>query len=54
MVLGGVNIDKQEEIDQIIPVVQTIVHENYRATPFAVYNDIGLSSLLYVFNIATG
>lgn len=41
VVLGGVNIDKAEEIDQTIPVIQTIVHENYRETRYAVYNDIG-------------
>lgn len=42
VVLGGVNIDKVELIDQTIPVIQTIVHENYRETPHAVYNDIGI------------
>lgn len=41
VVLGGVNIDKAEEFDQTIPVIQTIVHENYRETRAAVYNDIG-------------
>lgn len=41
VVLGGVNIEKAEESDQTIPVIQTIVHENYRETRFAVYNDIG-------------
>ncbi|XP_068610391.1 hyaluronan-binding protein 2 [Brachionichthys hirsutus] len=45
VVLGGVNIDKQEEMDQTIPVIQTIVHENYRETPYAVYNDIALLKL---------
>lgn len=42
VVLGGVNIDKQEEMDQTIPVIRTIVHENYRDARVAVYNDIGL------------
>ena len=42
VVLGGVNIDKQEDVDQTIPVIETIVHENYRETPAALYNDIGL------------
>lgn len=37
------DIDKQEAADQTIPVIQTIVHEKYRETPFAVYNDIGSS-----------
>ncbi|XP_029384169.1 hyaluronan-binding protein 2 isoform X2 [Echeneis naucrates] len=45
VVLGGVNIDKEEEMDQIIPVIQTIVHENYRETPSALYNDIALLKL---------
>nr|XP_046234032.1 hyaluronan-binding protein 2-like [Scatophagus argus] len=45
VVLGGVNIDKQEEMDQTIPVIQTIVHENYRSTPYALYNDIALLKL---------
>ncbi|CAN9509257.1 unnamed protein product [Ophioblennius macclurei] len=45
VVLGGVNILKQEEMDQTIPVIQTIVHENYRSTPAAVYNDIALLKL---------
>lgn len=46
VVLGGVDIDKAEEIDQTIPVIQTIVHENYRESRFAVYNDIGILSHL--------
>ncbi|XP_059180781.1 hyaluronan-binding protein 2-like [Centropristis striata] len=45
VVLGGVNLDKQEEIDQTIPVIQTIVHENYREEPSALYNDIALLKL---------
>ncbi|KAF3853634.1 hypothetical protein F7725_014322 [Dissostichus mawsoni] len=45
VVMGGVNIEKQEEMDQTIPVIQTIVHENYRATPQALYNDIALLKL---------
>ncbi|XP_068162005.1 hyaluronan-binding protein 2 [Antennarius striatus] len=45
VVLGGVNLDKQEEMDQTIPVIQTILHENYRETPHAVYNDIALLKL---------
>lgn len=38
------DLDKAEDIDQTIPVIQTIVHENYRETRFAVYNDIGMLS----------
>ncbi|XP_034070204.1 hyaluronan-binding protein 2-like [Gymnodraco acuticeps] len=45
VVMGGVNISKQEGMDQTIPVIQTIVHENYRSTPEAEYNDIALLKL---------
>ncbi|XP_061563618.1 hyaluronan-binding protein 2 [Cololabis saira] len=45
VVLGGVNIDKQEQTDQTIPVVQAIVHETYRETHNALYNDIALLKL---------
>ncbi|XP_073345126.1 hyaluronan-binding protein 2-like [Pagrus major] len=45
VVLGGVNIEKREEMDQTIPVIQTIVHENYRDTGSALYNDIALLKL---------
>ncbi|XP_075314354.1 factor VII-activating protease-like [Odontesthes bonariensis] len=45
VVLGGVNIDKREDVDQTIPVIETIVHENYRETPSALYNDIALLKL---------
>uniref|UniRef100_A0A3Q3EGG7 trypsin n=1 Tax=Labrus bergylta TaxID=56723 RepID=A0A3Q3EGG7_9LABR len=45
VVLGGVHLEKQEQMDQTIPVIQTIVHENYRETPVALYNDIALLKL---------
>ncbi|TNN03745.1 hypothetical protein fugu_000774 [Takifugu bimaculatus] len=45
VVLGGVNINKQEDMDQTIPVIRTIVHENYRDAGVAVYNDIALMEL---------
>ncbi|KAJ4941223.1 hypothetical protein JOQ06_027510 [Pogonophryne albipinna] len=45
VVMGGVNISKQEGMDQTIPVIQTIVHENYRSTSEAAYNDIALLKL---------
>uniref|UniRef100_A0A8C5HM56 trypsin n=1 Tax=Gouania willdenowi TaxID=441366 RepID=A0A8C5HM56_GOUWI len=45
VVVGGVNILRQEEMDQTIPVLDVTVHENYRATPSAVYNDIALLKL---------
>lgn len=47
VVLGGVNIDKQEDMDQTIPVIRTILHENYRDARVAVYNDIGLILFIY-------
>lgn len=49
VVLGGVNIDKEEVMDQTIPVIRTIVHEDYRETRVAVYNDIGLPIFLTLF-----
>lgn len=39
--LGGVDIEKDEAYDQVIPVEKAIVHENYNQSPFALYNDIG-------------
>lgn len=45
VVLGGVDVDKEEASDQTIPVIRTIIHEHYRDTRVAVYNDIGLSHL---------
>ncbi|KAM4623437.1 hyaluronan-binding protein 2-like [Polymixia lowei] len=45
VVLGGVNIDKKEVMDQTIPVIKTIVHENYRETINGLYNDIALLQL---------
>ncbi|CAG5906144.1 unnamed protein product [Menidia menidia] len=45
VVLGGVNIEKREEMDQTIPVIETIVHENYRETQAALYNDVALLKL---------
>lgn len=44
--LGGVDIDKEEQMDQTIPVIERIVHENYRMNDQDIlYNDIGLSHL---------
>lgn len=47
--LGGVNIDKPEDMDQTIPVIRTIVHEHYRDARVAVYNDIGPPIFLTLF-----
>lgn len=41
VVLGGVDIEKDEASDQVIPVEKVIVHEHYRETPSALHNDIG-------------
>uniref|UniRef100_A0A8C6SIB9 trypsin n=1 Tax=Neogobius melanostomus TaxID=47308 RepID=A0A8C6SIB9_9GOBI len=45
VVLGGVDIEKHEVYNQIVPVERAIVHENYRYTPLPVYNDIALLKL---------
>ncbi|XP_041672265.1 hyaluronan-binding protein 2-like [Cheilinus undulatus] len=45
VVLGGVNLDKSEDMDQIISVAETIVHEDYKKTAVALYNDIALLKL---------
>lgn len=41
VVLGGVDIEKDEIYDQVVPVEKAIVHENYRESPFALHNDVG-------------
>ncbi|KAG8008694.1 Hyaluronan-binding protein 2, partial [Nibea albiflora] len=41
VVLGGVNIVKDEAMDQTIPVIETILHEHYNMTSDALQNDIG-------------
>lgn len=43
--LGGINLDKTEDSEQIIPVEKAIVHENYRETPDALHNDVALLKL---------
>lgn len=40
-VLGGVDIEKDEVYDQVIPVERAIMHEEYRQTPSALHNDVG-------------
>lgn len=52
VVLGGVDIEKDEVYDQVIPVEKAIVHEEYKESPFALHNDVGevkkwLYSLLF-------
>ena len=41
VVLGGVDLEKDEVYDQVIPVENAIVHEVHRESPFALHNDIG-------------
>ncbi len=41
VVLGGVDIEKDEMYDQVIPVDKAIVHEEYKESPVALHNDIG-------------
>ncbi|XP_034564557.1 hyaluronan-binding protein 2-like [Notolabrus celidotus] len=43
--IGGVNLNKPEEMDQAIPVIETFVHENYNPSPEAFYSDIALVKL---------
>lgn len=41
VVMGGLSLDTDEPADQTVRVVEAMVHEGYRETPSAVYNDIG-------------
>lgn len=41
VVMGGLSLDMEEPTEQTINVEEAIVHENYRDTSAAVYNDIG-------------
>ncbi|XP_076008004.1 factor VII-activating protease-like [Genypterus blacodes] len=45
VVAGGVNLNKDETMDQVIPVLESIVHERYRLTAEALYNDVALLKL---------
>ncbi|XP_067100528.1 hyaluronan-binding protein 2 [Osmerus mordax] len=45
VVLGGVDIEKDEAFDQTIDVEKAIIHEKYREETFALYNDIALLKL---------
>uniref|UniRef100_A0A3B4B241 trypsin n=1 Tax=Periophthalmus magnuspinnatus TaxID=409849 RepID=A0A3B4B241_9GOBI len=45
VVLGGINILKEEDMDQTLPVTNTYIHENYSETPVSVHNDIALLKL---------
>lgn len=41
VVLGGLDLGKKESFEQTLAVEKTIVHEGYKETSQAVYNDIG-------------
>ncbi|XP_041939748.1 hyaluronan-binding protein 2-like isoform X2 [Alosa sapidissima] len=43
--VGGIHIEKKEDSEQIIPVEDFIVHENYKETKEALFNDIALLRL---------
>ncbi|XP_072532872.1 hyaluronan-binding protein 2-like [Salminus brasiliensis] len=45
VVLGGLDLGKAESSDQTLPVVETIVHEQYKETNDGVQNDIALLKL---------
>ncbi|XP_063046936.1 hyaluronan-binding protein 2-like isoform X2 [Engraulis encrasicolus] len=45
VVLGGLDLGKKEDFEQTFAVEQAIVHEKYRETSAAVYNDIALLKL---------
>lgn len=39
--MGTLSLDAEEPSEQTVQVEEAIIHENYRETPTAVYNDIG-------------
>lgn len=41
VVMGGLSLDMEETTEQTLNVEEVIVHEGYRDTSAAVYNDIG-------------
>ncbi|XP_030298121.1 hyaluronan-binding protein 2 [Sparus aurata] len=45
VVMGGLSLNIDEPTEQTLRVEEAIRHENYRETPSAVYNDIGLLRL---------
>ncbi|XP_034753982.1 hyaluronan-binding protein 2 [Etheostoma cragini] len=45
VVMGGLLLNTEEPTEQTIKVAEAIVHENYRETPTAAYNDIALLRL---------
>lgn len=51
MVMGDLSLIAEGPTEQTIRVEEAIVHENYRETPTAVYNDIGDPCLSLSFYI---
>ncbi|XP_028459849.1 hyaluronan-binding protein 2 [Perca flavescens] len=45
VVMGDLSLNTKEPTEQTIKVAEAILHENYRETPTAVYNDIALLRL---------
>uniref|UniRef100_A0A665WVQ2 trypsin n=1 Tax=Echeneis naucrates TaxID=173247 RepID=A0A665WVQ2_ECHNA len=45
VVMGSLSLNTEDEHEQTVDVEETIVHQNYRETPSAVYNDIALLKL---------
>lgn len=50
VVMGGVDIKKDEAFDQVIPVERAIVHDDYNEGPFAIHNDVGEMQRLKSFH----
>lgn len=49
VVMGDLSLNMMEGTEQTLKVEEVIVHENFRETPTAVYNDIGDSQLCFIF-----
>lgn len=47
VVMGSLSLDAHDPSAQVIEVENAIVHENYRETSAAVYNDIGKTALYF-------
>lgn len=54
VVVGGLSLNTKESTEQTLKVEEAIVHENYRESPAAVYNDIGKSVSLICYEISNG
>ena len=47
--MGGLSLETEQDTEQIVDVEEAIVHENYKETPSAVYNDIGDPCLSLIY-----